>query len=296
MAPPGWDSPSAVVGIHADLEAIALLFFAALVVFDASAHWDKKRAVLFERIGLICFGIAVISEIFAYPYSRRNDSLSESSRLSAEMRIADLNREAGEARRTAASAQREAGEANERAAGNEMAAALLHKRAEDEAMARVKIEARVAWRRLSNQQKAEIGAALARGFSNLAVSFWYSAGDTESSWFAADIAEAVESAHSLRIYPPGGVMTMMESGQLGEPIRRTVTGVTVQSTRDERSRQLADAIIHELTERGFDAARQTDPPFNPNPVPLVWVDVEPRPDGPQGEFKLTANRSLVVQK
>jgi hypothetical protein len=91
-------------------------------------------------------------------------------------------------------------------------------------------------------------------------------------------------------------MTMMESGRLGAPVRRTETGVTVQSTKDDRSRQLADAIIHELTVRGFDARRQTDPPFDPNPAPQVWVYIEPRPEGPQGEFKLTAQRDVVKTK
>ena len=46
--------------------------------------------------------------------------------------------------------------------------------------------------------------------------FWYSAGDTEGSWFAADLAEAVQAAHTLRVYPPGAVMTMMEVGRLGD--------------------------------------------------------------------------------
>jgi hypothetical protein len=173
-------------------------------------------------------------------------------------------------------------------AGKEAAEAI--RMAETEHLARVEIEARVAWRRLSARQKADIGSALARRFADQPVSFWFSAGDTESSWFAADLAEAVQAARTLRVNAPATLITMMESGRLG-PIRRSDTGVRVQSTKDERSRQLADAIIHELTVRGFDAARQTDPPFDPNPVPQVWVYVEPRPDGPQGEYKLAAQRA-----
>jgi hypothetical protein len=249
-----------------------------------------------ERIGLICFGVAVLAEVCAYPYSRRGDTLSSQANAALNKEAGDARREAGSAIERAGKAARDAGEANDRASKNEKEAATLRKRAEDEAMARVRIEARVAWRRLTAQQKADIGSALGGRFSNQGVSFWYSAGDTESSWFAADLAEAVQAARTLRVYPPGAVMTMMESGRLGGPIRRTETGVRVQSTRDERSRQLADAIIHELTVRGFDAARQTDPSFDPSPVPQVWVNVDPRPDGPQGEFKLASQKPSETKK
>jgi hypothetical protein len=290
---PGWYSFSSVVAIHAALEGIAVLFFVALVVFDVLAHLNKQLETLFERIALVCFGLAVLAEVCAYPYSRRIDTLSKEAYVATDGKIAELNKEAGDARHKAGESDERAGraferasKADERAAKNEKEAAVLRKRAEDEALARVKIEARVAWRRLTAQQKQDIGLALARSFSNQGVSLWYSQGDTESSWFAADIAEALQAAHTLRVYPPGGIMSMLESGRLGGPIRRTETGVIVQSTGDERSRQLADGIIHELTVRGFNPARQTDPPVDPNPVPQVWVNVNPRPDGPQGEFKL----------
>lgn len=167
----------------------------------------------------------------------------------------------------------------------------LRKAAEDERSERVKIQARVAWRTLTNQQKMDIGANLARTFSNQGVSLWYRAGDTEGSWFAADIADALTDAHTLRVYPPASIMLLRENGPAGGPIRREVTGVIVQSTNDPRSRDLARAIINELATRGFDATRQIDPPFDPNPVPQVWVNIEPRPMGPQGEFKLEAVRS-----
>jgi len=50
-------------------------------------------------------------------------------------------------------------------------------------------------------------------------------------------------------------------------VKPAETGVEVQSTNHDASRQLADAIIGELTSRGFDAYRQKDPPFDPNPSP-----------------------------
>lgn len=271
---PNWSSLESVRNIHSILAGWALIFFAALVISDLIAHLNedahRERSKLFERIGLCCFGVAVLAEIVAYPYSRRNDFLSEQQSAAQKDKIASLDNSTQQLRTEAETAR---------------------KQAEDEAMARVKIEARVAWRHITKQQQEEIGKSLGRRFSNQGVSVWYSAGDIECSSFAADIAHALQNVHTLRIHPPGSVLELQESGRFGGPIKRIQTGVIVQSTRDDRSRSLADAIIRELTQRGFDASRQGDPRFDPNPVPQVWVNVEPRPDGPQGEFKLAAQQA-----
>lgn len=271
---PDWTSLESVRNAHGLLEGGALIFFAALVVFDVLAHLYEdehmERAKLFERIGLCCFAVAILAEAAAFPYSRRNDFLSDQENAAQKREIAMLEN----------STQRLKTDAE-----------IAHKQAEDEATARVKIEARVAWRRLTKRQEEEIGSSLGHRFSNQGVSLWYGAGDTESSWFAADIADALRTAQTLRVYPPAGLLSLQESGRLGQPIKRAETGVIVQTTKDDRSRSLANAIVRELTVRGFDAMRQTDPPFDPNPTPQVWVNVEPRPDGPQGEFKLAAQQA-----
>jgi len=273
---PNWSSLDSVRNAHSLLELGALIFFAALVISDVVAHLcedvNKDRAKRFSRIGLWCFGVAVLAEIVAYPYSRRNDFLSDQQNAAQRGKIALLDN----------STQRLKTDAE-----------IARKQAEDEAMARVKIEARVAWRRITRRQQEEIGASLGHRFSNQAVSVWYNAGDIESSWFAADIADALQKAHTLRVYPPGSFIDLQESGRLGGPIKRVQTGVIVQSTKDEQSRSLANAIIQELTKRGFDATRQSGPPFDPNPIPQVWVNVNPRPDGPQGEFKLAAQKAVA---
>jgi hypothetical protein len=82
---------------------------------------------------------------------------------------------------------------------------------------------------------------------------------------------------------------MHGSGKWDDPIRHIETGVSLQSTKDNRSRLLAESIIRELKARGFDAVRQTDPPFDDRPVPQVWIMVNPRPEGPQGDAKLQAD-------
>ena len=76
---PDWNSLDSVRRAHSHLEAVALAFFALLVLFDVLAHLskDESRKTLFEKIGLCFFAVAVVAEIAAYPYGQRNDALSE---------------------------------------------------------------------------------------------------------------------------------------------------------------------------------------------------------------------------
>jgi len=97
MALPGWDSPEVVRVAHSRLEALALVSFAALVVFEVVAHFETKRHRLYERIGLICFSIAVLAEILAYPYGKRNDELADEMSRKQSFAISTLSNEAQEA-------------------------------------------------------------------------------------------------------------------------------------------------------------------------------------------------------
>ncbi len=190
MALPGWNSPSSVVEIHAALEAAALLFFAALVVFDVLAHFDKRRETPLERIALICFAVAVLSEICAYPYSRRNDTLSAEARTISDRSIAALNKEAGDARRKAGDAEKAAGEANERAAG-------ANRIAEGERLARVKIEKQLAPRTLTESDRETIGKqlrAFAPRFSGRKVKISSYSCDAEGIVFSLEIMDIVTRA------------------------------------------------------------------------------------------------------
>lgn len=78
---PDWNSLDSVRLAHSRLELWAILLFAALVVCDVIAHLiedkHKRTATIFERIGLVCFAIAVSAELAAYKYGQRNDELSE---------------------------------------------------------------------------------------------------------------------------------------------------------------------------------------------------------------------------
>jgi hypothetical protein len=142
-----WNSIDSVRSVHSVLEGSALIFFALLVLFDVLAHLtedaQKDRAKGFERVGLCCFAVAVLAEMLAYPYSKRNDELSgnEIHRLSVIGRKAldDANTaitHAGHAETSAGLAEqssKRAVEKSDRAEGSASSAMTLAKGARKEA-------------------------------------------------------------------------------------------------------------------------------------------------------------------
>lgn len=127
MPIPDWNSLDSVRRAHSILEAVALVFFALLVLFDVLAHFseDKKKERLLEKIGLVFFAVAVLAELAAYPYGQRNDTL-------AEQVIGSLDAKAREARSSASTALAQSGEA-ETKSGNALGTANDAKRISGEA-------------------------------------------------------------------------------------------------------------------------------------------------------------------
>jgi len=106
----------------------------------------------------------------------------------------------------------------------------------------------------------------------------------------------LRSAH-ITTTNPGGIVEMRESGTWNGKIKLVETGVVIQSTKAPAAIEFADALIKQLNSRGFDAKRQTDPPFDEKTTePVIWVNVEPRPKGPQGEYKLQSERDTKAKK
>jgi hypothetical protein len=199
-----------------------------------------------------------------------------------DSKIAESQRGTEEARRDAETAKERASNADERAALNEKEAARLSKAAEDERLARIKIEERVAWRRLTKDQQSEIGLRL-RPFSGLESLVQYDVNDIEEYEFGLDIASSLHIAQ-WRISEPLGMLMMREGPvPLGTnpPIE---TGVTIKSTGDKIARDASNALLHELLIRGFDVRRS--PENDSRSQSVVFVILEHRPEGAQGEAKL----------
>jgi hypothetical protein len=263
-----------------DISEVLLLVFGAVLTIGALGEYKKFPRLLraqhttFEM--LVVVGIA--GELFAdggvFVFSRHLQTISESE-------FAVLNRDAGEARQKASAS-------DERSKQLEKDAAQLRKDAETEHLARVQLEAKVAWRRLSNKERSDLASALGRFPPNSeGASFWTLAGDAEAGAFSVDLAEAIKLT-GVVVRPPGEIMSMRSAGKFGDPIKPFDFGVSVISTKDEISRNFAEHLIKELNNRGFDTYRQKDPAFKDSPVPQIEVFVHPRPQGPQGEYKLQA--------
>ncbi len=99
---PDWDSLDSVRYAHSHLELWAIAYFALLVVFDIWSHLaddrDHERARILEKIGLCCFGVAVVFEIAGYIYGERNDTLSERVIGSLDVKAESAFKKASDAR------------------------------------------------------------------------------------------------------------------------------------------------------------------------------------------------------
>ena len=244
--------------------------------------WVKKWAAL----GWVLIVLGVMGEgWFEAQVSKYDSALSNLT----DTAIAEAQRKSAEAEATAKGFDKQIAESKAKAASAEATT-------EAERLARVKIEAAVGWRSLEEDQKRGIGEALASFSSKAGASIWYNGSSTEAEMFADDIAEALRLGH-ITTTNPGGLIEMRESGTWNKPIEPAETGVRVQCTRYPSACEFADALIVELTNRGFDAHRQTDPPFNDKvQAPVIWVEVEPRPKGPQGEYKLQAEQEAKSKR
>ena len=194
-----------------------------------------------------------------------------------------LNNEAGKARQVAADANLKAAKADERAADAEKEAQQLRTKAEDERLARVLIEQSLAGRSLSSSDEQRLSNRLGH-FRDVQFAVWYHAGAAEEEAFAWDIAKALHSA-KLKVFSPASLMDLAGNGLQFDPaLASLVSGVMVASTNGGQGRIAAELLVQALNDSGFDATLNPKP--NPGSLPTVWVNIETRPKGPQGEAKL----------
>ena len=200
-------------------------------------------------------------------------------------RAAHAEREAAEAKATADSFQLEISKANERAADANEKAAKANETAEREKLARIELEEKVSWRTLSKEQRQALISNLSVFAGQLADCSFLS-NDMEAFSFSSEIAGALRAA-KWRVVPPNPYVTTMKETSLpttGSPIQHIDFGVEVVSTSDKNGVAAAQGIARELARLGFDAY-YAPIPQHPQPS-TVWITVQHRPLGPQGEAKL----------
>jgi len=243
----GWNNPAAVQWIHAWLEAGALLFFAALVVFDVLAHLRTKNEKRFEKIGLGCFAVAVLMEISAYPYGRRNDEfanlriaeLNERASIAektargfeaqitdsnarvkaAEAQVASANAASRQAVATVATAEARIAEAKRAASEADARAAEARSTAEAERLERLRLEATVKPRSLSLDQQRQIADACRRFVGHRVVVASYGQ-DVEAAVLGDQIYSALRSVLGGENVLDNRMTTVVAGGiELGVHIR-----------------------------------------------------------------------------
>jgi hypothetical protein len=238
-------------------------------------EWVKKWAAL----GWVLIVLGVMGEgWFETQVSKYDSALSNMT----DAVVAKAQEESAHAEAIAKGFDAQIADSNAKAKSAEAAA-------EAERLARVKIEVTVAWRSLDDQQKQDMGAALASFSSKAGASIWYDASSSEAQGFADDIADALRLVH-ITTTNVGGIISAAEGGKWNGTIARGQTGVIIQSTNNPAAIDFALAMVKELSSRGFDTMRQTDPPFQKGSDPVIWINIDARPKGPQGEYKLQAER------
>jgi len=191
----------------------------------------------------------------------------------------------------AADARERASNAEEHAAQIEKNEAQLRKDTENERLARVKIEERVAWRKLDPKAQSEIALHLSR-FAKEPALIAYNPNDMEAFNFASDIAATLHAAKwEVAIAEPLAVHNLREEPAAFATNRPPSTGVLVWRSEDEVSRKAATALVEQLSLRGFDATISPEQKGLLELYPTstrVVLAVAHKPDGAQGEYKLKA--------
>ncbi len=287
-----WNTLDSVRAIHSFLEVSALTFFALLVLFDVLAHVyaeHVKRAKQFERVGLWFFGVAVLAEILAYPYSRRNDELSENVIVSlsglagtadqkARQALGDSSTaiaqsraavdDSSQARASASGALTVARGARQEAdtfendiktARTEAADALANladaKRLAEDAQKGTAVLAQAALpRRLSEERKTELARALSRVPVFSVVFEAARSGSKEVSDFTDDLIDVFKR---LKLMPPGSSASNLDRAIGASEPRGVIIGVMGNASTEHP--RAADVLLITLKGWGIEASGETAP-------------------------------------
>jgi hypothetical protein len=168
-------------------------------------------------------------------------------------------------------------------------------------------EENIEWRRLTDDQIADIGKEL-RQFAGQQAYLEYSPDDLEGSRFAKDIESALIQGRWLiagigtpNIIYGAGKIFPASPDSVPPVVPPVPTGVQITINPDIVSRNAAGVLSQELINRGFDASppsvdsRAFMQPGQQQGFPIVFVKVGHRPQGPQGAAKLRQDRQAQKQ-
>lgn len=220
----------------------------------------SRRILAFEIASVLLVFAGIVGELWVGVVSgaRNTDLRNKTSRL-----VSLIREKAG-------NAEAEAGHANERAA---------------------EIEESVAPRRLTASQRASIESKLSR-FVGQAFGAWHDTFDLESSIFARELVSALNDKARWKAktnFNVGGSVSMFTAAPALPDI-----GILISATKDTTSQRASEALIHELVNNGFDCKRGEEfvkGATGPVREPFIYIHVLARPEGPQGEAKVRAQKA-----
>ncbi len=191
---------------------------AALAALDT---WIQVFAVLVAIgiVGEVGFGVR------HWILNRRLQALQNYEDLKRQAEIARLNKEAGDARKSA-------GDAIERAAKAEERAAEANKKAEEERLARLKIEERLAPRRINAEQISRLVKDL-KSLSGKKVILLVVSGNPETSVFGNSLRDALKTSGLIVELRPGMILGTVNPG----------ISLTIGKNRFADANILANALI-----------------------------------------------------
>jgi len=286
---PDWNSLDSVRRAHSDLEAVALVFFALLVVFDLLAHLsseNKTKETLLEKIALICFAVAVLAEIAAYPYGQRNDTLSEkvigsldakakralenastaldksgtalSNSKEAGIKSTDAIDTAGRAQKEADSFEKDIVSAKTLAAEAESHLADALQRAANAERELSELKAKSAPRRLTPAQEQSIASQLSLPSQPVDL-LWY-ASSSEGEHYGTDIFNAINNMAHWDVKP-----TRYTAGQSCLPPcpEAPITGLVIFTMPTDRSEKAGKEL--------YNAFRNAHVPVELAPISAWWL-------------------------
>jgi hypothetical protein len=286
---PFWNSLDSVRHIHSDLSFAAIVFFGLLALFDVLAHLsdDKNRERNLERIGLWCFGIAVLFELVAYPYGERNDTLSERVIVSLDQKAGEADAKARSALTASSAAKTKADAVGKKA--NELAGKLdtLSASADDLSNDLDGIQDTISARQVADEKGLEDD--LRKDFKGRHIVFksYAGLGDTEPFWLCEQLLEIAKKAE---VEPVGKCAT--------EPLGAVpVTHVRIDAPTIAEGQHLAMLLKKQKVLNGWSIARV--PGFGVTlrgGIPDVAVMVGVRPSIPSYPWLLHPSRKPTKSK
>lgn len=231
----------------------------------------KYTAIFTLILGGLTVAVSFISSWVGYNLAeltqadtKRRIAEAEARVQEANLEIARLNKETAKLSVDAESARADIAKANERAAE-------ANQKAEEERLARVKLEDKVAWRTLTQEQQERISSKIKQFAGQQYMNFV--ASDPEAINFLR-LIDAVIKAGDWNKLPPKGPLTSLEEG--ATIIVKSGISIQIAPSRASDLGIRAITLASAVKSEGIPAEANTNPECETNPG-AIWIVIGSKP-------------------